>query len=98
MDVSPASTLDQIESKYRSMLLIYHPDLNRQHVPDVVAQAEKKTRQLNEAMALLRRQHPAGGVKVGSTERPSERAASNGSTANARATNGQSSYAGRVPF
>lgn len=96
LDVSPAATLTEIETRYRSMLLIYHPDLNRQKGPEVVAQAEKKTRQLNAAMAILRRQHPAGGVKVGSTERPSERAASSGPSTGPRSNGG--AYADGVPF
>jgi len=92
--VSPACTLSEIETRYRSLLLIHHPDLNRQKGPAVVAQAEQKTRQLNEAMAVLRRQHPSGGVKVSSTQRPSERSA----TYRGSGTTRTGPYADGVPF
>ncbi|MBI2703816.1 MAG: J domain-containing protein [Actinobacteria bacterium] len=60
-------TLDQIEVRYRALVLQHHPDLHRQEGTEAVARAEMQTRRLNEAMKRLREQHPV----VGCTPRES---------------------------
>jgi hypothetical protein len=67
LDVSPKLTMKEITVRYREQLLLHHPDLHTQEGPAAVREAERKTRELNEAMALLRQQHPKEGVNFTST-------------------------------
>lgn len=61
LGVEASWTLDEIEARYRELVLQYHPDLHRQEGPEAVATAEHRTVLLNDAMARLRKEHPAAG-------------------------------------
>jgi len=59
LGVEASWTLDEIEARYRELVLQYHPDLHRQEGPEAVATAEHRTVLLNDAMARVRKEHPA---------------------------------------
>ncbi len=54
LGVDRSSTIDEIETSYRRLLRAHHPDLHHAGSPDDLAGAEQRTRELNEAMALIR--------------------------------------------
>lgn len=54
LGVAPTATRDEVEAAYRRELRVHHPDLHHGGSPDEVAEAERATRRLNEAMALVR--------------------------------------------
>ncbi len=55
LGVAPTATMAEIEARYRLLLREYHPDVHHHEGPDAVAAAETTTRQLNSAMAMIRR-------------------------------------------
>ncbi len=61
LGVEPSWTLDEIEARYRELVLQHHPDLHRNEGAEAVAAAEHRTRLLNDSMAKLRKRHPVGG-------------------------------------
>ncbi len=54
LGVDPSATIDQIEISYRQLLRAHHPDVHHAGSPADLAAAEQRTRELNEAMALIR--------------------------------------------
>jgi hypothetical protein len=54
LGVSPSSPIDDIEATYRRLLRAHHPDLHHDASAAELAEAENRTRQLNQAMALIR--------------------------------------------
>lgn len=54
LGVSPASSLAEIETRYRLLLREWHPDVHYASGPDAVARAEAMTRELNAAMSRIR--------------------------------------------
>ncbi len=55
LGVAPTATTAEIEARYRLLLREYHPDVHHHEGADAVAAAETTTRQLNTAMAMIRR-------------------------------------------
>ena len=54
LGVPPGASPDQVEAAYRAQLRAWHPDLHQAAGPGAVAEAEARTRTLNEAMARIR--------------------------------------------
>jgi curved DNA-binding protein CbpA len=54
LGVAPTATMAEIELAYRQGVRACHPDLHQGSPPDELARAEAMTRDLNEAMALVR--------------------------------------------
>jgi hypothetical protein len=54
LGVAPAATRAEIEAAYREMLRAHHPDMHQGESPEQLESAEATTRNLNEAMALVR--------------------------------------------
>ncbi len=54
LGLDPAASTDQIEATYRQMLRAHHPDLHQGGSTAELAEAERRTQELNEAMALIR--------------------------------------------
>ena len=54
LGVAPTASTDEIEAAYHQALRAHHPDLHQGGAPEDLARAEAVTRQLNEAMALIR--------------------------------------------
>ena len=52
LEISESATPDEIKQTYRLLLQVWHPD-RFHHNPELLAMAEKKTRQLNEAFDTL---------------------------------------------
>jgi curved DNA-binding protein CbpA len=65
LGVEPSWTLDEIESRYRELMMRYHPDLHLHEGPEAVRTAEQRTAVLNEAVRRLRAEHPAQGHAAG---------------------------------
>lgn len=57
LGVEPSWTLEEIEARYRRLMLQHHPDLHRSEGEEAVAAAERRSRSLNEAIGRLRREH-----------------------------------------
>lgn len=65
LGVAPTAELDEAEAAYRALLRAWHPDLHQVDGPAAVAEAEARTRQLNEAITWVRsgwRPAPAAGA------------------------------------
>lgn len=60
LGIPPTATLDDAEAAYHHLLRIHHPDMHHGAGPDAVAAAEKRTRELNAAIGLVRE----GGFEV----------------------------------
>jgi hypothetical protein len=54
LGVAPTAEPDEAEAAYRSLLRAWHPDLHQVDGPAAVAEAEARTRELNEAIAWIR--------------------------------------------
>ena len=54
LGVDPGASDDQIEATYRRQLRAHHPDLHQGASADELAAAERRTQELNQAMALIR--------------------------------------------
>jgi len=54
LGVAPSATLDDIETTYRQLLRAHHPDLHHDDSEAELAAAEARTRDLNQAIALIR--------------------------------------------
>jgi len=54
LGVGPDAPPDEIELTYRRLLRAHHPDLHQGADPAELAEAEQRTRELNQAMALIR--------------------------------------------
>lgn len=54
LGVTPQSSPEEVETRYRLLLREYHPDLHLAEGPEAVARYEALTRQLNDAMARVR--------------------------------------------
>jgi len=54
LGVEPGATADDIEGTYRRLLRAHHPDLHHGASGPELADAEARTRELNEAIALIR--------------------------------------------
>ena len=54
LGVSYTASLDEIETTYRQQIREHHPDLHQSAGAEAVADAEQRTRTLNEAMAQIR--------------------------------------------
>lgn len=65
LGVTPQSSPDEVEARYRLLLREYHPDLHLAEGPDAVARYEDLTRQLNDAMARVRDDWKRGKVGGG---------------------------------
>ncbi len=75
LGLDPHASPDQIEATYRHLLRAHHPDLHQGGSPAELAEAERRTQELNEAMALIRagwRPQPeaAGGFVFADRPRP----------------------------
>jgi len=57
LGIRPSSTLAAAEAAYRARLHECHPDVHAHAGPDAVAWAEQRTRELNDAIRSIRRQH-----------------------------------------
>jgi hypothetical protein len=55
LQISRDATLDEAEAAYHRLLRIHHPDVHASHGPEALAEAEAHTRELNQAIAVLRR-------------------------------------------
>jgi hypothetical protein len=54
LGVTPTTSLDEIEARYRLLLREYHPDLHQDEGADAIAYCEAMTRSINSAMARVR--------------------------------------------
>ena len=54
LGVGPGATAAEIEDSYRRLLRAHHPDLHQGKSPATLAEAGTRTRELNEAMAVIR--------------------------------------------
>jgi hypothetical protein len=54
LGVTPTATTDDIEAAYRRLLRAHHPDLHHDGPAEDLARAEQRTRELNQAIALVR--------------------------------------------
>ncbi len=75
LGLDPRAPADQIEATYRHLLRAHHPDLHQDASPAELAEAERRTQELNEAVALIRagwRPQPAapGGFAFADHPRP----------------------------
>jgi len=71
LGVDASWTLDEIEARYRELVLQHHPDLHRAEGPEAVALAERRTVLLNESMARIRKEHLVQGFAGSSHPRGS---------------------------
>lgn len=65
LGVTPQSSPEEVETRYRLLLREYHPDLHFAEGPEAVARYEALTRQLNDAMARVRADWRSGGAPRG---------------------------------
>ena len=74
LGVAPGASTEQIEAAYRAGLRAWHPDLHQGEGGAALAEAERRTRELNEAMAHIRSgwfsSPPSGGDDDWSTPEP----------------------------
>ncbi len=76
LGLDPQASPAQIEATYRHLLRAHHPDLHHDGSPAELAQAEARTQEINQAMALIRagwRPRPEANGGVGFTDRPRPR-------------------------
>src|SRR4029079_4937961 len=97
LGVAPTANMGEIEAAYRQQVRAHHPDLHQGESAALLAEAEARTRTLNEAMALVRAGwRPLPGTAAGFhyDERTwgSGGAASSGSTTGDGADHGQSAW------
>jgi DnaJ-domain-containing protein 1 len=62
--VSPHASIEEINQRYRQLVMQYHPDRVAGLGPELIEVAERQTRLINAALADARqaRGHVAGGV------------------------------------
>ena len=63
LGIGPTASMEDAEAAYRAALRAWHPDLHQAQGPAAVAEAEARTRDLNDAIARVRagwRPPPAG--------------------------------------
>ncbi len=54
LGVDPTASISEIEARYRLLMREYHPDFHQHAGPEGLAQAERRTRNLNGAMDRIR--------------------------------------------
>lgn len=54
LGVTPAASIEEIEARYRLLMREHHPDFHQDAGPDELAEAERRTRNLNWAMDRIR--------------------------------------------
>lgn len=54
LGVTPAASIEEIEARYRLLMREHHPDFHQDAGPDALAEAERRTRNLNWAMDRIR--------------------------------------------
>lgn len=55
LGVPRTASQDEIRAAYRRLIMQYHPDRVSGMGPEIIAMAEKRTREINEAYAELKR-------------------------------------------
>jgi hypothetical protein len=59
LGVEPTASIDEIEARYRLLMREHHPDYHQGSGPDGLAEAERRTRNLNWAMDQIRQHREA---------------------------------------
>ena len=70
LGITPSAAPEQVEAAYRAQLRAWHPDLHQHAGPQAIAEAEARTRALNEAMARIRGGWRPPAAATGAARRP----------------------------
>jgi hypothetical protein len=61
LGVQPTASIDEIEARYRLLMREHHPDFHQDEGAEALAEAERRTRNLNAAMDRIRQDRDAEG-------------------------------------